>query len=74
MLCIRYGLLMCNCTSAADALKPSELVDRLDLGRLLTGHKWHVQATCASTGDGIYEAMESLSHLVKDIHAQRRYY
>jgi len=58
-----------------DALKLSALVDRLELGRVLTGHKWHIQSTCASTGDGVYEAMDSLSRLVKDFHhGQRRYY
>ena len=56
-----------------DALKPSELVDRLELGRILRGRKWHVQKTCANTGDGVYEAMESLSRLVKDFRLQRRY-
>jgi len=61
----------CTCV---DALKSSALVDRLELGRVLCGHKWHIQATCASTGDGVYEAMESLSRLVKDFHDQRRYH
>lgn len=56
-----------------NACKPSELVDRLDLGRTLSGHKWHIQAACASTGDGVYEAMESLSRLVKDFRQLRRY-
>jgi len=57
-------------------LKPSALVDRLELGRVLGGHRWHIQSTCASTGDGVYDAMESLSRLVKDFRAggQRRYY
>jgi len=57
-------------------LKPSALVDRLELGRVLGGHRWHIQSTCASTGEGVYDAMESLSRLVKDFRAggQRRYY
>ena len=57
----------------ADALKLSELVDQLELDRVLCGHKWHVQATCASTGDGVYEVMDSLFRLVKHFNANRRY-
>ena len=53
-------------------MKPSELVDKLCLSTTLTGHKWHIQAACASTGEGLYEAMESLSRMVKD-HRRRQW-
>jgi len=63
---------MVVCRVYTDALKPSALVDRLELERVLGGHKWHIQATCASSGDGVYDAMESLSRLVKDFHHDQR--
>jgi ADP-ribosylation factor family len=55
-------------------MKPSELIDKLNLRQVLTGHTWHVQAACASRGEGIYEAMESLSTMVKDHRRKQRNY
>lgn len=53
------------------ALKPSELIDGLHL-RKLRDHKWHIQGACAVTGDGVYEALEEMAHLVKDFKKQQR--
>jgi hypothetical protein len=56
------------------ALKPSELIDKMCLHTVLAGHTWHVQAACASSGEGVYEAMESLSRMVKDYRRKQRNY
>ena len=47
------------------AMKASQMVDKLGL----TTHKrnpWHVQETCARTGDGLYEGLEKLVKMVKE--------
>jgi len=54
-----------------NAMTPAELVERLQLGSL-HGHKWHVQASCATTGDGIWESFDSMSSLVKDFRQKQR--
>lgn len=47
------------------ALNPSKLIDQLGLHKL-TGRKWYVQSTCATTGEGIYEGMHQLASMVKE--------
>ena len=47
-------------------MKPYDLIEGLELRKLSSTHKWHVQGSCAVTGDGIYEGMEVLSGLVKE--------
>jgi ADP-ribosylation factor protein 1 len=32
----------------------------------LTSRKWFIQSACATTGEGIYEAMKELSSMVKE--------
>jgi signal recognition particle receptor subunit beta len=54
------------------AMSPAELVDKLHL-RKLTGHKWHIQGTCAVNGDGIFESMQAMADLVKQFKAERGY-
>jgi ADP-ribosylation factor protein 1 len=34
--------------------------------RDLTSRKWYIQAACATTGEGIYEAMREMANMVKD--------
>lgn len=48
-----------------NALSTSKLVDQLSLHKL-TGRKWYVQAACATTGEGVYEAMHQLASMVKE--------
>jgi len=35
--------------------------------------KWHVQATCATNGEGLYEAMDILATYTKEFKKQRNY-
>ena len=53
-------------------MKPHELIEYLELRKLGLTHKWHVQGSCAKTGDGIYEGIEALSGLVKEF-KKRKY-
>ncbi|XP_076469873.1 uncharacterized protein LOC143300196 [Babylonia areolata] len=43
----------------------SEVAERLEMSKLRT-RKWHVQGTCATTGDGVFEGMKELARLVKE--------
>ncbi|XP_031560493.1 ADP-ribosylation factor-like [Actinia tenebrosa] len=47
------------------AMNASQMVEKLGL----SAHKknpWHVQETCAKTGDGLYEGLEQLVKMVKE--------
>lgn len=47
------------------AMKASQMIEKLGLAT----HKrnpWHVQETCAKTGDGLYEGLEKLVKMVKE--------
>ena len=48
-----------------DAIKPSDLIQKLGMNELGAKHKWFVQSACAMTGDGLIEAMLEMANLVK---------
>jgi len=48
-----------------DALSTSGVVQHMSLEKL-TSRKWYVQGTCATNGEGIYEAMSQLSTMVRE--------
>lgn len=48
-----------------DALSTSKVADLMSLHKL-TSRKWYIQAACATTGEGIFEAMKELSSMVKE--------
>lgn len=50
----------------------SEIAEALHLHKL-TQRKWHVQATCATNGEGLYEAMDILATYTKEFKKQRNY-
>lgn len=56
-----------------NAVKPSELIDRLQL-RELKGRSWQVQGTSGTTGEGIYDAVLSLSRMIKDTGGRSAYH
>lgn len=45
-----------------NALKPSEITEGLGLHTLSSNRKWHVQATCAINGAGIFEGLDWLGN------------
>ncbi|CAJ0581840.1 unnamed protein product, partial [Mesorhabditis spiculigera] len=52
-------LLMANKQDLPNALSAGELAEKLGLTENRS-HKWHIQATCAHNGDGIYEGLDWL--------------
>ena len=51
---------MANKQDMPGVMTPSEVTERLGMAKL-TGHPWHVQATSATQGEGLYEALDWLS-------------
>ena len=47
------------------ALNTTEVADRMALSKM-GSRKWFVQGACATTGEGIYEAMKEMAHMVKE--------
>ncbi|XP_048254678.1 ADP-ribosylation factor-like [Haliotis rufescens] len=53
------------------ALKPSEVVEELDI-RDLSDRKWYIHGACAPNGEGLLESVQEMSRLVKDFQKARR--
>ena len=53
-------LIFANKQDLPNAMTAAEMTDTLGL-RNLSSHKWHIQATCATSGDGLYEGLDWLS-------------
>ena len=61
-------VIIANKQDLPNAMKPTQMIEALQLRKLGLTHKWHVQGTCALHGDGIYEAMETMAKLVREQH------
>lgn len=46
-------------------MKPSEILDKLNMNNLPGRHKWRIQSACAVTGEGLLDSMLEMSALVK---------
>lgn len=46
-------------------MNAAELTDKMELHNL-RNRTWYIQATCATTGDGLYEGLEWLSNQLKN--------
>ncbi|KAM9789542.1 ADP-ribosylation factor 1 [Neosynchiropus ocellatus] len=57
-------LVFANKQDLPHAMNPSEITDKLDLSQLRSRH-WFIQATCATTGDGLFEGLDWLSCQLK---------
>ena len=55
-----------------NAASASEITDALDLTKM-TQRQWFVQATCATTGEGIVEGLEWLAQRVKEKKRNQKY-
>eukprot|EP00117_Sycon_ciliatum_P030364 scpid104382/ scgid23959/ ADP-ribosylation factor 1 len=53
-------LVFANKQDLPNAMPIAEMSDKLGLGAL-RHRKWNIQATCATTGDGLYEGLDWLS-------------
>lgn len=58
-------LILANKQDLPQSLGVAEMADRLGLGSI-TDRKWHIQGTCASSGDGLYQGLEWLSKNIPD--------
>ncbi len=47
-------------------MNAAELTDKLDL-HSLRQRNWYIQATCAPTGEGLYEGLDWMSHQIKKL-------
>eukprot|EP01106_Pelomyxa_sp_JSP_P009811 TRINITY_DN2663_c0_g1_i1.p1 TRINITY_DN2663_c0_g1~~TRINITY_DN2663_c0_g1_i1.p1 ORF type:complete len:182 (-),score=67.51 TRINITY_DN2663_c0_g1_i1:29-574(-) len=54
-------LVLANKQDLPQAMPVAEVTAKLGLHKLNRNRKWYVQATCATTGDGLYEGLEWLS-------------
>jgi len=54
-------LVFCNKQDLPQALKVAEVTERLQLNTI-RNRPWYIQATCATTGDGLYEGLDWLSN------------
>ena len=57
-------LVFANKQDLPNALSTSEMTERLGLHQLRS-RQWFIQATCATTGDGLYEGLDWLSGVLK---------
>ena len=57
-------LIFANKQDLPDAMNAAEITIKLGLNSCR--RKWHIQATCATSGEGLYEGLEWLSNQLKD--------
>ena len=63
-------VVLANKQDLPKASSPSEVATKLGLPSL-KGRSWHVHGTSAVSGDGLYEAMDQMSQMVKDFQRTR---
>ncbi|KAG0276442.1 hypothetical protein BGZ96_003277, partial [Linnemannia gamsii] len=62
-----FLLVFANKQDLPNAMSAAEITDKLGLHDIRQ-RQWHIQATCATSGDGIYEGLEWLfSHLKRKV-------
>lgn len=54
-------LVFANKQDLPNAMSATELIDKLNLNQL-RNRNWHIQATCATQGNGLYEGLDWLSN------------
>ncbi|KAJ2319987.1 hypothetical protein GGI00_006310 [Coemansia sp. RSA 2681] len=57
-------LVFANKQDLPNAMNAAEITEKLGL-QAIKNFKWYIQATCATSGDGLYEGLEWLSNSVK---------
>ena len=57
-------LVFANKQDLPNAMNAAEITDKLGL-QMLRQRNWYIQATCATTGEGLYEGLEWLSTNLK---------
>ncbi|XP_026382550.1 ADP-ribosylation factor 2-like [Papaver somniferum] len=54
-------LIFANKQDIPNAMNVAEITEKLDLDSL-NNRKWHIQSTCATSGEGLYEGLDWLSN------------
>jgi signal recognition particle receptor subunit beta len=57
-------LVLCNKQDLPNAMSVAQVTDKLGL-HSLRSRQWYIQATCATSGDGLYEGLDWLSQALK---------
>jgi len=57
-------LVLCNKQDLPNAMSVAEVTDKLGL-HSLRNRQWYIQATCACSGDGLYEGLDWLAQALK---------
>ncbi|KAM9349610.1 ADP-ribosylation factor 1 [Symphorus nematophorus] len=57
-------LVFANKQDLPNAMNAAELTDKMELTKLR--RRWYIQATCATSGDGLYEGLDWLSNQLKN--------
>nr|GLL27610.1 ADP-ribosylation factor-like protein 5 isoform X2 [Ipomoea trifida] len=56
-------LVYVNKQDLKEAMTPAEITDAISL-HSIKNHDWHIQASCALTGDGLYDGLEWIAQRV----------
>ena len=63
-------LILANKQDDPEAMSLDEITEKLGLNRIRS-HKWHLQGTCAVSGDGVYEGFEWLVSIISEAMEKR---
>ena len=63
-------VILANKQDLPQAVSPADLAGKLGLDKV-RNRKWHIQGTSALSGEGVYQAMQELSTLVKEFQRRR---
>eukprot|EP01122_Echinamoeba_exundans_P000002 TRINITY_DN0_c2_g1_i1.p1 TRINITY_DN0_c2_g1~~TRINITY_DN0_c2_g1_i1.p1 ORF type:complete len:204 (-),score=48.61 TRINITY_DN0_c2_g1_i1:144-683(-) len=58
-------LVLANKQDLPNAMSVAEVTDKLGL-HALRNRSWYIQATCATSGDGLYEGLDWLANMLKN--------
>ncbi|KAK3094194.1 hypothetical protein FSP39_025269 [Pinctada imbricata] len=66
-------VILANKQDLPNAMKPSDIADALKLQEI-RDRKWFIQGACATTGEGLYEAVSQLGTYVREYKRQKSAY
>ena len=58
-------LVLANKQDLPQAMKPADVAQKLGLNEL-SERQWHVQGTCATSGDGLYEGLNAFGEMMNE--------
>ncbi|EOD44242.1 ADP-ribosylation factor 6 [Neofusicoccum parvum] len=57
-------LIFANKQDVSSAMRPDEVKNKLQLDKIAKDHKWKIEPSCATTGEGIFEGLAWLSEQI----------